>query len=169
MTSVPDTLVPATPPFNAVLRPHRSLSPAGFAALMVVIAGVSFCAGLAFYLSGAWPVVGFLGLDVLAIYWAFRASYRSGRQFETLELTDGALNVSRVSAAGKVQRWQFQTYWLRVEMDDPPRHASQLTLSSHGRRLVIGRFLPPAERLEVAIALRQALKRLRAPCFPQDA
>lgn len=169
MTSVPASPAPARPMFNAVLRPHRSLSPVGFAALMAVIAGVSFCAGLAFYLSGAWPIVGFLGLDVLAIYWAFRANYRSGRQFETLELTDGTLKVARVSPAGKVQRWQFQPYWLRVEMDDPPRHASQLTLSSHGRRLVIGRFLSPPERLEVAMALRQALARLRAPCFPQGA
>jgi hypothetical protein len=35
-----------------------------------------FRRGLAFLLMGAWPVFGFFGLDVLAIYWAFRINFR---------------------------------------------------------------------------------------------
>lgn len=68
----------------------------------------------------------------------------------------------RVGGRGEVLReWTFQPYWLRVEIDEPPHHHSQLTLCSYGRRLVVGAFLTPGERLEVARALRRALRRCR--------
>ena len=145
--------------FDAVLYPHRSLPPRGFALLMILISAVSFAAGLAFLLMGAWPVMGFFGLDVLLIYVAFRVSYRSGRISETLRMSRSELSIRRILPNGKMLSWSFQPYWLRVEMDDPPRHRSELTLSSHGRRLVIGAFLSPDERIEVARALRAALAR----------
>ena len=50
--------------WRAILTPHRSLSPKGFVILMSVIAGFNFIVGLFFYVIGAWPVVGFMGLDV---------------------------------------------------------------------------------------------------------
>jgi uncharacterized membrane protein len=128
---------------------------------MAAIALVSFCVGVAFVLMGAWPVTGFFGFDVALIYLAFRINYRRARMFETLALTASELTVERVSHRGRRQTWQFQPYWLRVTMDDPPQHDSRLTLSSHGRSLTIGAFLSPEERLELAEALRGALARLR--------
>ncbi len=148
--------------FDAILHPYRSLSPLGFVVLMAVVCLVSFSAGIAFLLAGAWPVFGFFGLDVLLIYIAFRMSYRSGRLHETVRLTRHALTVQRVFPSGEVKSWTFQPYWLRVEMDDPPRPDSRLRLASHGRSLVIGSFLTPNERLEVAEALKAALATQRA-------
>src|SRR5262245_10969759 len=58
--------------FSAVITPHRSLSRSGFLLVMLLIGGVSFVGGIVFYAIGAWPIVGFLGLDVLLLYWAFR-------------------------------------------------------------------------------------------------
>ncbi len=163
--SRPSSPLPAEAPqhvlFDAVLVPHRSLSPGGFWLLMALISGVSFVSGMYFVLKGAWPVTGYFGLDVLLIYLAFKASYRSARLHETVRLTEDSLIVERVSPSGRRARWTFQPYWLRVEMDDPPEHASRLTLTSHGRTLVIGAFLSPDERSEVANALKDALRRCR--------
>ena len=70
--------VPAEPTlFSALLTPHRSLSPTGFLLFMVVLGGISFTTGIMFLLAGAWPVFGFFGLDVIAVYIAFRANYRA--------------------------------------------------------------------------------------------
>jgi uncharacterized membrane protein len=149
--------------FDAVLYPHRSLSPLGFWLIMGGIAFVSFVAGIAFLLKGAWPIFGFFGLDVLLMYWAFKASYRSGRLHETIRLSREALVIERVQPSGRRQSWRFQPHWLRVELDDPPAHGSQLTLRSHGKALVVGAFLTPEERAEVAVALRRALIELRTP------
>lgn len=153
--------------FDAVLTPHRSLSPRGFLVLMLLVGGVSFAAGLAFFLAGAWPVVGFLGADVLLIFCAFKLSYRSARMHESLRLTRGALTVERVEVSGRSQSWRFQPTWLQVLIDDPPRHESRLTLRSHGRSLTVGDFLSPEERVDLAKALRQALARLH--CTPEPA
>ena len=147
--------------FDAVLHPHRSLSPVGFIILMVALASVSFTMGIMFLLAGAWPVFGFFGLDVLLVYIAFRANYRSGMVYETLRLTSDDFTVRRVLPNGREKSWTFQPYWLRVQMDNPPTTESELKLLSHGRELVIGSFLTPDERLEVAEALTTALARNR--------
>ncbi|MEQ8357411.1 MAG: DUF2244 domain-containing protein [Kiloniellaceae bacterium] len=149
------------PLFDVELRPHRSLSPRGFLLLMLAVCGLSFTAGLAFYLAGAWPVIGFLGADVLLIYLAFKINYRSGRLVERLRLTPEVLIVRRVWPGGTSRSWEFQPYWLQVELPNPPRHDSQLVLRSHGRSLAIGSFLTWEERAEVAEALRRALARAR--------
>ncbi|MEO3427785.1 DUF2244 domain-containing protein [Pelagibius sp. CAU 1746] len=152
--------------FDAELRPHRSLSPRGFLLLMAGVCAISFTGGLAFWLAGAWPVIGFLGADVLLIYLAFKASYRSGRMVETLQLTPRTLTVRRTWPGGRSRCWEFQPYWLQVDLADPPRHDSPLVLRSHGQSLAIGSFLTKEERAEVAEALRAALVRARAACRP---
>jgi len=149
--------------FDAVLRPHRSLSKAGFLILMGVITVISFIAGIVFLLQGAWPVFGFFGLEVALIYVAFRMNYRSGRAFETVQLGPRELLVRRIDPRGRVASWTFQPNWLRVSIDNPPEYESQLVLTSHGRSLTIGAFLTPEERLEVGQALRAALARWREP------
>lgn len=151
------------PLLDVVVYPHRSLSPTGFLVLMAVLCACSFTVGLIFYLSGAWPVVGFLGLDVLIVYVAFRLNYRAGRAYETVRLTREALEITRVDPAGRGRRITLQPYWLAVDMDDPPRHHSRLTLRTHGRRLEIGSFLTPDEKLDLARALRRALEQTRRP------
>ena len=149
--------------FDAILQPNTSLKPKGFMLLMVAIASVSFVVGMVFMVAGAWPVVGFLGLDVALIYLAFKANYRWARMYETVRLTSDSLLVERISPSGKVQRWSFQPYWLKVQIDTPVKHDSQLVLSSHGKRLKIGAFLTADERLELAHALQDALAKLRSP------
>lgn len=146
---------------DLVLTPHRSLGPRGFAILMSAIGAVGFCGGLAFFLLGAWPIVGFFGLDVALIYWAFKASYRSGRAREVVRLTPRELTVERVAPSGKSRLWSFQPYWLRVALEERPGRASRLTLNSHGRAFAIGDFLTSDERDQVATALRFALAKCR--------
>jgi len=143
--------------FDAILTPHRSLGAVGFAILMAVVAAVNIGLGVSFMLQGAWPIFGFCGLDVLLFYVMFRLNYRSGRMFERIRLLPNELIVERHDVRGGTQRWSFQPYWLRIAMDDPPEHHSQLVLSSHGRSLTIGSFLSPGERVDLAQALRRAL------------
>src|SRR6188474_796931 len=100
--------------FAAVLTPHRSLSPKGFAVLMTLVCIVSFGTGLLFYLLGAWPVVGFMGLDVVLIYIAFKLNYRSARLYETVDLTNDMLTITRVDPSGRARSWSFNPYWVRL-------------------------------------------------------
>ena len=104
--------------FRAVLTPYRSLGATGFLILMSAIGLVSFVMGVAFLLLGAWPVMGFFGLDALLIYVAFRLNYRSGRVFETVELTPDLLTLTRVEPSGARARFEFNPYWVRVLLSE---------------------------------------------------
>jgi len=151
--------------FDAILYPHRSLPPRGFIVLMLVLSVVSFVAGVSFVLLGAWPILGFFGLDVLLVYLAFRASYRSARMHEWVRLTEDTLTVERVGQRGERRRWQFQPSWLRVVLEEQ-EETNRLVLTSHGRELVVGGFLGPMERKNLATALKQALVRWREHINP---
>ncbi len=148
--------------FSALLTPHRSLNRTGFLVLMVFISVVSFAAGLAFLLMGAWPVLGFFGLNVLAIYWAFRVNFRDGRASEDISVTPSELRVRRVSHRGHVVEWVLNPLWVQL---DQKIHAEfgieKLYLVSKGRRVSIASFLGPDEKASFAKALLAALQAAR--------
>lgn len=144
-------------PFRAVLTPYRSLGRTGFLVLMALLSGTSFIAGIAFLSIGAWPVLGFFGLDVLLVYIAFKISYRSGRAYETVELSENALTVTQIDPAGKMRTHAFNPYWVRVRLLELPDGRNDLRLTLHGRELPFGRFLTNEERQELADALTGAL------------
>lgn len=155
--------------FDAILHPHRSLSRRGFVLVMGLVVAVSATMGGVFLAMGAWPIFGFYGLDVVILYIALRRNYRSAQIYERVHLTPERLTVEKGTIHGPQRVWTFLPTWLRVSIDDPVRHESQLTLSSHGQSLVIGAFLTPEERLDFARALRAALDVARRPLRPADA
>lgn len=151
------------PLFSAVLTPHRSLSGKGFTALMLAIGASSLTAGLIFWLAGAWPVVGFMGLDVLAVYVAFRVSYRAARAFEHVEMTRNSLVIRKVDAKGNSRVYRFHPYWARLEVDHSyGKGVTDIRLTSHGRRISLGSFLGPDDRDSFAAAFADALKSARS-------
>ncbi|MEM7749428.1 MAG: DUF2244 domain-containing protein [Pseudomonadota bacterium] len=144
--------------FRAVLTPNRSLSPWGFILLMSVLCVVSFAIGIAFLLMGAWPVLGFFGLDILLIYWAFRWNYRTAREFETVEISPQSITVTRHSLDGVVDRIDFQTYWVRIFVDEEPSGRAHLRLRSHGNEIRLGQFLSDDERRSFAEILEAEVR-----------
>lgn len=143
--------------FRALLTPHRSLGPKGFMILMCAVGAVSFGTGLLFWMIGAWPVIGFMGIDVALVYIAFRLNFRALRVYETVALTGAALTVTRVQPSGEEQIWSFNPYWVRVTLEERIGRSSELSISSHGKRLVFASFLTDPERENFAAALGRAL------------
>jgi uncharacterized membrane protein len=155
-----DRNAPADEPtlFSAVITPHRSLGRVGFLVLMTAIGGVSFVAGIVFLILGAWPVVGFFGLDVLLVYWAFRINYRAARAYEEVMVTPSELRVRKVSHRGRVAEWSLNPVWVRLDRDTHEEFGiERLFLVSRGRKLPIGGFLGPHEKESFADALAAAI------------
>jgi uncharacterized membrane protein len=145
--------------FSTLLRPHRSLSQEGFKWVMRGAIAANLLIGLPMYLLGAWPVLGFMGLDVWLLYWLFQRSYLDARRSETLTLTDRELIVDRIAPDGEREQHRLDAYWLRVE------EGERLVVVSRGNRVVIGRFLSPGEREAVGEQLKAALAALRSPRY----
>jgi len=113
-------------------------------------------------LIGAWPVFGFLGLDVLLVYWAFRANFRSARAYEEVTVTASELTVRKVNQHGGVREWTLNPVWVQLDrMVHEEFGIERLFLVSHGRRLTIAAALSPGEKASFARALTSALGEAR--------
>jgi uncharacterized membrane protein len=134
----------------------------GFKWLIRAAVVANLAIGLPMLVFGAWPVLGFMGLDVLLLWLLFKRSYLDARRSETLVLTDRDLIVERVAPDGTREQIRLDAYWLRVDWD---AEAERLTVSSRGSRVVIGRFLDPGSRLEVTEQLKAAIAAMRAPRY----
>lgn len=166
MISVPTIPRPESgvqPSYSTILRPYRSMNCQGFLILMAAISVVSFVAGVAFWMIGAWPVFGFFGLDVLLIYWAFKVNYAQTRNYETIELYPDTLVIRRVEGRCEPKEWRLQPYWVRVELEtnEDLETCGPLWVTSHGKRLQLGAFLGPDQLQALAGELRTALARAR--------
>jgi len=148
--------------FSALLTPHRSLNRTGFLVVMALLSVVSFAAGVAFLIMGAWPVVGFFGLDALAIYWAFRINFRRAKAYEEISVTSSELRLRRVSHRGDVMEWVFNPLWVPVDQVAHEEFGiERLYLVSKGRRVAIASFLGADEKASFAKALVAALASAR--------
>jgi uncharacterized membrane protein len=158
----PEFTAPEPAIFSAVVTPHRSLNHAGFLIIMAAVSAISFAAGTVFLLMGAWPVFGFFGLDVLLIYWAFRANYRTAAAYEEVTVTSSELQVRKVTHRGRASEWSFNPLWVRLERDDHEDFGLQgLFLVSHGQRLPVASVLSPQEKESFAAALAAAIGEAR--------
>lgn len=139
------------------LRPSPTLPPAALLGILGAVAAINLAFMTAFVLRGAWPVAPFLGIDIALLAWAFRQSRIAARREEHLTLTRSRLTIERKPELTADAGVCLNPYWVRVQMDEPPRHESQLTLCSHGQAVGIGAFLAPTERAAVAARLKAAL------------
>ena len=148
--------------FSAVITPNRSLDRVGFIVLMSLVSFVSFVGGIVFFIAGAWPVVGFFGLDVALLYWAFKLNYAHAEAYEEVVVTAAELKLRKVSHRGEVREFTLNPLWTKLDRE---AHADfgllRLFLVSRGRRFSVANFLGPQERESFAEALSAALNEAR--------
>jgi uncharacterized membrane protein len=153
----PDALV-----FRARLNPHRSLGPTGLVVLFAGLVGLTTAISIPFYIMGAMPVVGFLGLDIFLLWLAFRINNQRARAFEELVLTNIELLVRRVSWRGRTSEWRFNPLWVKVASDDHAEFGMQrLSLVEGKKQVELASFLGAEEKADFANALRAALAEAR--------
>lgn len=148
--------------FAATIRPHRSLGPRGFRVMMALCAAVAAVAALRFIALGFWPVGGFLGLDLLGLYIAFRVSNSRARAFEEVVLTRIDLFCRKVTHRGEAREWRLNPLWTRLDREKDEEFGLQrLALVSRGQHVVIAGALSPPEREHLADELGQALAQVK--------
>ncbi|MEM7464369.1 MAG: DUF2244 domain-containing protein [Pseudomonadota bacterium] len=151
------------PVFAARLLPHRSLSRQGFILVMIFVAATCLTSGVIFMIAGAWPVLAFMGLDVLIIWLAFALNYRSGRASEEIAVWPHDVLVRQISPSGRIVEHRFNPFWTRFSVN---RHdeigITRMHLHGQGRDIDIGSFLNPPDRESFAAEFGQALATVKA-------
>ena len=135
---------------------------------MGVMVGLLSLIGLGFFLAGAWPVIGFLGLELLVVWGAFKLNYRAAKHRETIHTTTEEMMVESQTPAGERAQKSFPIGWLRVSLSSSEspviksRDKQKIILSSHGERAEIGKYLHPAEKAGLSRELDAMIDRARA-------
>lgn len=137
-------------------HPHRSLGPSGYRVLLGAVIAANVIGAVVFAIAGAWPVSGFMGLDVLALYLAFRFSYAQARAFERISISSTSFTVERCDARGRSSMVSLPSYWARVNFEGDDT-GGEITVRSHGKAIPVGEHLPGPERHVFADTLKQAL------------
>ena len=148
--------------FSARLTPHRSLPENGFFWVMVFVGSVCFTVGLVFFMMGLWPVLGFMGLDVAAIYLALKFSYRSGRAHEDVEVSRRHLLVRKVNPRGQAREHWFNPFGTFLKVDRHPEFGVMGLAVTHREEAVpVGGFLDPDSKATFADAFALALSKAK--------
>jgi uncharacterized membrane protein len=146
------------PFFRALLTPHRSLGRTGFTVLMGALLAGWLVSGAIFLSRGAWPVFGFVGLDVLLVYICFRLNYRAARAREEVSVSRTSLDIRKVAPSGRSEAHQFNPFWAKFSV---ARHdmigITGMAVEGQGRSVPIGGFLNPDDRESFAKAFSHAL------------
>ena len=157
------TQTQARPLFSAKLTPHRSLGQRGYRVIIAVVALAATVPAITFYSLGAWPIIGFLGLDVALIAWAMWASLKDGKRYEQVTLWRDQLELKQVDGAGKEMLVRFNPSLVKLVVDrDYNERTTGLHLRTRDRDVVLGAFLNNDEKSSFVKAFGTALKRARA-------
>lgn len=145
--------------FDITVLPYRSLSKKSFKNLMIAVCFIFFSIGVFFWSIGAWPVFGFLGLDVLLLYLAFKINYKNGEVFENLKLFNSNLLITRCFPSGKSQTWNLEPYWTKVEISKSFSNDQRLILRSRDKVVLLGSFLNLNDKKKLMRKINEALKK----------
>lgn len=141
---------------DAVLRPNRSLSAAAFKLMLIVVIVINAVLAVVFIAQGAFPVAGFLGLDVLALWLAFRWNYKAGQIAEYVRIAPGKVHVAAVDKHGGAKHWVLNPVWARVARD-----GRGVLIRDGAGQMRLGAFLSSKECEAFAQALALALFRAK--------
>lgn len=141
--------------------PYRSLSIQGFRVIIGFFAIALTGLSLGFMMLGAWPVVGFLGLEIGIVWLAFRMNYRAGQLVEKVHISTSGVTIERTDWKGSSKQHTLDSPWVSAELFPPKAKRKKLLLKMHAESFEIGAFLPPVEKPALAKALNDAFIRMR--------
>ncbi|MSP99051.1 MAG: DUF2244 domain-containing protein [Methylotenera sp.] len=145
-----------------IARPNNSLSPDDSIKLLAAIASVALLIALGFARIGAWLVLPFAGLEILAFAYAFHVIYMHADDFESITIEDDRVVVEKRNYKESTTT-VFQRYWVQVNVREMMRvkggqGKSGLFISSHGNEVEFGgNFINDEQRTQLASELRKKI------------
>lgn len=151
--------------YTIIARPNNSLSPDNSIKLLAGIATVAILIAVGFASIGAWLVLPFAGLEILAFAYAFYTIYLHADDFESITIEEDRVIVEKRNDK-ESSKTVFQRYWAQVNVRDALKikgsnGKSVLVISSHGNEVEFGRnFINDEQRVLLARDLRKKLKNI---------
>jgi uncharacterized membrane protein len=154
---LPNAVISESPVYSLHVSRRPSASPRIQRIAFGVLAVATGVITSGFLFVGAWMVVPFAGVELAALYLAFRWQARHAHDFERIQIEGDRLVVESQRGA-QSSRLEFNRCWAQVVIEGSPA-ACRVKVRSHGREVVIGSGLGHVERYAAAQRLRRELAR----------
>lgn len=154
---LPNAVISESPVFSLHVSRQQSASPRAQRMAFGILAMATGVIAGGFLIVGAWMIVPFAGLELAALYLAFRWQARHAHDFERIRV-EGDLLVVESRRGAQSSRLEFNRCWAQVVIEGSPA-ACRVKVRSHGREVVFGSDLGHVERYAAAQRLRRELAR----------
>ncbi len=147
---------------NIVLNPNRSLTKSTFYLIIILLLIISISVGFFFYTLGAWPVIGFFGIDILFFTLIFYFHNKSLKISERIILTKNEMIIEKIKPFGKNLIVKFAPpNWINITIKKSIYNKSRLIIHSHGSAIFVGDFLTKVEKIQLADSLKNEINKFR--------
>ena len=150
------------------LEPSKSLRPEGANLILVILGGFGLVISGSFMVFGAWPVFGFMALDVLLICIAFQAQYRRSNRGQEITISNDKIEIKYFKGGVCVKTILLNKYWAKLEQFNCFNRRSKLMFSSHGKFSEIGEFLSLKEKQKLVADLQPLIGDGHCSATPAD-
>jgi uncharacterized membrane protein len=140
------------------VRPNNSLSPLNSLKLLVALAVIALVVALGFVHIGAWLVLPFAGLELIAFACAFYYLNLHADDYEMITFSGDKVIIEK-HGYKENSKAEFQRYWARVSLRQQSEGVSALFVGSHGKEVEFGRdYINEEQRVSLARQLKLILK-----------
>lgn len=137
-----------------ITRPNCSLPVAGRLLFFCVMLLFSSAIAVGFALAGAWLILPFSGLEVLALGWALYYISCHTSDYECIVIS-GSSMVVEMRNHRIVHRVEFQRYWVQVDvLPATAQGRCRVWVRARGQEVELGRFVNDDERMALASQLK---------------
>ena len=147
------------PSIKIRLAPNRSLDSHGTKVVFAVIAFGFLLPIIPFIGSPIGTTLTiFSGLTFYLFLTLLQKNFQQGSTFEEILISKNKIIVVHQEKNKEQMTWECNPYWTKVHLDiNNPRLKNYLTLAGKGKRIELGAFLSPDERLELRDKIQNAL------------
>ena len=139
--------------FSITFRPNSALTASNKQKIVMLLTIIPLIVGLGFAILGAWLILPFVGLEIIALAYAFYYINRHEDDFESITIEGDSLVVQR-RLSGKLSQQIINPYWAKVIQHELPNGELHLYLQSHGKEIEVGRYLTRNQREALAMQLQ---------------
>lgn len=142
-----------------IARPNSSASWRGNLLVLLALSVPSLGIAIGFALVGAWPILPFAGLELMALGCALYYVCRKLQYRHVITVSDDSVRIDKGFYHPR-ESWQFkrQGTGLAITPERHPLEAPELTLHDQRERVSVGDFLNREDSLELARLLRQEIR-----------
>jgi uncharacterized membrane protein len=152
------------------IRPNAGYPRPGWPWLMAGLVVIGLGIAIRLTLMGFWMVLPFTLFELALVYFLVRLVRRRGNYIEKIRIDGERLSIQHIQP-GQDRDWWFPLHWVSVDLRAPRYrwYPHRLLLGASGRWVEVGACLTDEERLSLADAVREEIRRMREPEHLRDA